>query len=125
MSILRTFVRRISNERSLNKVMLIGRAGTNAELKGTIDHPVVQFNMATSSGPKTEWHRISVFKNGLRSLAENYVKSGTRLFVEGKLSHGHIIDKEGNAVPTTSIIADDIMFLSKNDSDQQQQQEQQ
>lgn len=109
---IKTFVRRIGTERSLNRVTLIGRVGQDAQLKGSFEHPVVIFNLATTQ-QKTEWHRISVFKPGLRTVAENYVKSGTRLFVEGKLSYGHIIDGQGNAVPTTSIIAEDIVFLSK------------
>lgn len=112
---IRTFVRRMSSEKSLNRVTLIGRAGSDAQLKGTFEHPVVIFNVATTApgAQKTEWHRVSVFKPGLRSIAENYVKSGNRLYVEGKLSYGHIIDGQGNAVPTTSIIADEILFLSK------------
>lgn len=110
---MRMFIRRMAIERSLNRVTLLGRAGADAQLKGTLEHPVVIFNLATSAGSKTEWHRISVFKPGLRTLAENYVKSGSRLLVEGKLSYGHIIDGQGNAVPTTSIIAEDVVFLSK------------
>lgn len=110
---LRTFIRGMATERSLNRVTIIGRAGADAQLKGTVEHPVVQFSVATNSGEKTEWHRISVFKPGLRSLAENYVKSGSRMYVEGKISYGHLIDSNGNATPTTSIIADDIVFLSQ------------
>lgn len=109
---IRNFIRRIGTEKSLNRVTLIGRAGGDAQLKGTLEHPVVIFNVATSGNQKTEWHRISVFKPGLRQLAENYVRSGSRLMVEGKLSYGHIIDSQGAAVPTTSIIAEDIIFLS-------------
>lgn len=114
---IRHFFRRLSTERSLNRVTLIGRAGSDAVLKGTVEHPVVIFNVATNSGPKTEWHRISVFKPGLRSVAENYVKSGARLFIEGRISYGHIIDTQGQATPTTSIIAEDIVFLSKGRDD--------
>lgn len=110
---IRSFVRGMAVERSLNRVTLIGRAGADAQLKGTLEHPVVIFNVATNTGQKTEWHRISVFKPGLRGVAENYVKSGSRLMVEGKLSYGHLIDAQGHATPTTSIIAEDIIFLSK------------
>lgn len=113
MNALRTFTRFISSERSFNRVTLIGRVGSDAVLKGTVDHPVVIFNVATNGNQKTEWHRISVFKPGLRTLAENYVRSGSRVFVEGKLTYGHIIDAQNNAVPVTSIIAEDIVFLSK------------
>lgn len=110
---LKTIVRNLGTERSLNRVTLIGRVGADAILKGTEEHPVVIFNVATTSAQKTEWHKISVFKPGLRTLAETYVKSGSRLMVEGKLSHGHIVDNQGQATPATSIIADDIIFLSK------------
>lgn len=118
---IRTFVRRLSSEKSFNRVTLIGRVGSDAQLKGTFEHPVVIFSVATSSpgSQKTEWHKISVFKPGLRQIAENYVKSGSRLFVEGKLSYGHIIDNQGNAVPATSIIAEDIMFLGSKSSERQ------
>lgn len=116
MNCLRVFVRRASSERCVNKVTLIGRAGADAVLKGTIEHPVVVFNLATNSAEKTEWHRISVFKPGLRSLAENYVKSGNRLYVEGRINYGHITDANGAALPTTSIIAEDIVFLSKQET---------
>lgn len=118
---IKTFVRRLGTERSLNRITLIGRAGSNPQLKGTVDHPVVIFSLATNSNSKTEWHRISVFKPNLRNMAENYIKSGNRLFVEGKLSYGHIIDASGNAVPTTSIIAEDIVFLSRPKVDQEQE----
>lgn len=108
----RQFIRLASSERSLNKVTLIGRVGADAQLKGTVEHPVVIFSLATN-GMKPEWHKISVFKPGLRNVAENYVKSGARLYVEGKISYGHIIDSNGTAVPTTSIIAEDLIFMSK------------
>lgn len=117
MQAVRIFIRGMATERSMNRVTLIGRAGADAQLKGTVEHPVVIFNLATNAGQKTEWHKISIFKPGLRTLAENYVKSGSRLFVEGKISYGHIIDSQGNATPTTSIIADDIIFMSKTTED--------
>lgn len=110
---LRSFVRAMSTEKSLNRVTLIGRVGGDAVLKGTVEHPVVLFNLATNQAQKSEWHRISVFKPNLRNITEKYVKSGCRVFVEGRLSHGHIIDAQGNAMPTTSVIADEVIFLSK------------
>lgn len=113
-ALFKTFTRGIASERCLNRVSLIGRVGADAQLKGTLEHPVVIFSLATNSGGvKTEWHKISVFKPNLRPVAEEYVKSGSRLMVEGKISYGHIVDSQGNAVPTTSIIADDIIFLTR------------
>lgn len=115
---LRIFFRAMSTgtERTLNRVTLIGRAGADAVAKGTTEHPVVLFSLATTNLQKTEWHRISVFKPGLRNLAEEYVKSGRRILVEGKISYGHIIDSSGVATPTTSIIAEDIIFLSNKET---------
>ena len=113
-AVLRTFIRGIASERCVNRVTLIGRVGADAQLKGTVEHPVVTFSLATNSGGnKTEWHKISVFKPGLRPVAEQYVKSGSRVMVEGKISYGHIVDAQGGAVPIASIIADDIIFLTK------------
>ena len=121
MQAIRIFARGLATEKCLNRVTLIGRVGADAQLKGTSEHPVVIFNVATNTGgPKTEWHRVSVFKPGLRQIAEEYVKSGSRVFLEGKLSHGAIVDAKGNAVPTTSIIAEDIIFLSKSSSASQE-----
>lgn len=105
--------RSLSYEKTMNKVTLLGRAGGDAQLKGNEEHPVVIFSIATNSNSKTEWHRVSVFRPGLREVAEEYVKAGTRVLVEGKISYGHIIDRNGAAVPTTSIIADDLIFLTK------------
>lgn len=115
MNCLKIFIRRASTERSINKVTLIGRAGADAVLRGTLEHPVVVFNLATNSGDKTDWHRISVFKPGLRSLAENYVRTGNRLYIEGRLNYGQIQDASGATIPTTSIIAEEIVFLSQTD----------
>lgn len=112
----KTPIRHASIERSLNRVTLLGRVGADAQLKGTYEHPVVIFNLATTQNNKTDWHRISVFKPGLRELAENYVKSGNRLMVEGKISYGHIIDRNGGSIPTTSIIAEEVIFLSSSNS---------
>lgn len=117
---LRTFVRNLATERSLNRVTLIGRAGSQPQLKGTVENPVVIFSLATNSLTKTEWHKISIFKPSLRSLAENYIKSGNRLFVEGRLNYGQFVDSSGNVVPTTSIIAEEIIFLSKPKIEQEQ-----
>lgn len=122
MNFLRTFVRYASSERCLNKVTLIGRAGADAVLKGTFEHPVVNFTLATNSGTNTDWHKISVFQPGLMKLAENYVKSGSRLYVQGRLSYGTISSK-GQEIQVTSIIADDIIFLSKSEPNSETDQE--
>lgn len=55
-------------------------------------------------------------------LAENYVKSGSRLYVQGRLSYGTISSK-GQEIQVTSIIADDIIFLSKSEPNSETDQE--
>ncbi|RVE56536.1 hypothetical protein OJAV_G00222160 [Oryzias javanicus] len=63
---------------------------------------------------KTTWHRVSVFKPGLRDLAYQYVKKGSRILVEGKLDYGEYVDKNQVRRQATTIIADNIVFLSDN-----------
>lgn len=116
-------LRNLSSEKSVNRVTLIGRAGSDAQVKGTMDHPVVTFSMATTAGSKTDWHKISVFNPGLRGVAEKFVKQGDRLFVEGRLSYGHYVDAQGNARPITSIIADEMIFLSSSERSKQESNE--
>nr|XP_015208805.1 PREDICTED: single-stranded DNA-binding protein, mitochondrial [Lepisosteus oculatus] len=61
---------------------------------------------------KTTWHRISVFRPGLRDVAYQYVKKGARVLVEGKLDYGEYVDKNNVRRQATTIIADNIIFLS-------------
>jgi single-strand DNA-binding protein len=64
---------------------------------------------------KTDWHRISVFKPSLRDTVYTYLRKGQRIYVSGRLSYGEIKDEEGNSRPTTSVIAEDIIFFQSND----------
>ncbi|KAL0962739.1 hypothetical protein UPYG_G00344690 [Umbra pygmaea] len=92
-------------------------------------NPVTIFSMATNemwrtgeveSSPaadvsqKTTWHRVSIFKPGLRDVAYQYVKKGSRVLVEGKLDYGEYVDKNNVRRQATTIIADNIIFLSDN-----------
>ncbi|ERE84684.1 single-stranded DNA-binding protein [Cricetulus griseus] len=61
---------------------------------------------------KATWHRISVFRPGLRDLAYQYVKKGARIFVEGKVDYSEYMDKNNVRWQATTIIADNIIFLS-------------
>ncbi|OBS60768.1 hypothetical protein A6R68_08107, partial [Neotoma lepida] len=54
---------------------------------------------------KTTWHRISVFRPGLRDVAYQYVKKGARIFVEGKVDYGEYMDKNNVRRQATTIIA--------------------
>jgi hypothetical protein len=112
-------------ERSLNRVQLIGRVGADPKVGGTERHKVVTFNLATNeyAGTNTangeikqrvDWHRIAVFQPRLLDNAEKYIRQGDRLYVQGRLHHNQIRDKEtGHDRYVTSIIADDMIFLTK------------
>lgn len=63
---------------------------------------------------KTDWHRVVVFRPGLRDTVYNYLQKGQRVHVSGKLTYGELKDEAGNTRTTTSIIADDIIFFSTN-----------
>jgi len=82
---------------SLNKVLLIGRLGTDPEIKQMVNGKnVARLSLATSQSwkdkntgekkEKTEWHRIVVFNEGLVNVVQQYLKKGAQVYVEGQLS---------------------------------------
>lgn len=100
---------------SLNKVTLIGNVGQDPEIRQTKDgKDVASFSLATSESwkdkssgekrDKTEWHRIVVFSQGLVGVIKNYVKKGSKLYIEGSLQTRKWTDKEGIEKYTTEII---------------------
>ncbi|XP_077325366.1 single-stranded DNA-binding protein, mitochondrial [Lithobates pipiens] len=117
-------------ERSLNKVQVLGRVGQDPVMRQSDSkNPVTIFSVATNEmwrtgeaelyntgggdiNQKTTWHRISVFRPGLRDVAYQYLKKGARVFVEGKLDYGEYTDKNNVRRQATTIIADNIIFLS-------------
>lgn len=100
---------------SLNKVMLIGNLGRDPEIRSTQDgREIANFSIATSESwkdkstgerrEKTEWHRIVVFNEGLVNVVKNYVKKGSKLFVEGQLQTRKWVDKDGQEKYSTEIV---------------------
>ncbi|EDS32832.1 single-stranded DNA-binding protein, mitochondrial [Culex quinquefasciatus] len=107
-------------EKTVNTVTLLGRVGADPQKRGSEAHPVVTFSVATHSNyrydsgdwmQKTDWHRVVVFKPALRDAVMNYLRKGQRTMVTGKITYGEITDQEGKQRPTTSVIADDVIFL--------------
>jgi len=105
----------------LNKVLLIGRLGKDPETRYTSEGSAVcNFSVATSeswkdknSGEKkeaTEWHRISAFGK-LAEICGQYLKSGSLVYVEGKITTRKWKDKEGNDRYSTEIRADQMKML--------------
>jgi len=82
---------------SLNKVLLIGRLGSDPEIKQMVSGKnVARFSLATSNTwkdkntgekkEKTEWHRVVIFNEGLVNVVQQYVKKGAQVYIEGQLT---------------------------------------
>jgi single-strand DNA-binding protein len=115
---------------SLNKIMLIGNVGNDPEIK-TFDNgnEVANFSIATSEKwkdkttgeqkEKTYWHNVAVF-GGLVNVVKNYVKKGTKLYVEGASQTRKWQDNEGNDRYTTEVVLNgfnsNLILLSNKDS---------
>jgi len=100
---------------SVNKVILVGNLGRDPEVRHTNDgKPVVTLNLATSetwkdrnSGERkerTEWHRVVIFNENLCKVAENYLKKGSKIYIEGALQTRKWTDQQGVEKYTTEIV---------------------
>src|SRR5688572_11603172 len=107
---------------SVNKVILVGNLGRDAELRYTPGGaPVATANLATTevwndktSGQrqeKTEWHRVIIWGKTAESLSE-YLTKGKQIYVEGRLQTRSWDDKDGNKRYTTEVRADRVVLLS-------------
>ena len=108
---------------SLNKVLLIGNAGRDPEIRHLESGAMnATFSLATteryrdrSTGEmkeQTEWHIIVCWRN-LAEIAEKYVKKGTQLFIEGRIRTRSYNDKDGNTKYMTEILADNMQLLGR------------
>ncbi|RVE45084.1 hypothetical protein evm_010272 [Chilo suppressalis] len=107
-------------EKTINQVTLLGRVGADPQKRGSEEHPVVNFPLAThfsykyESGDilqRTDWHRVSIFKPGLRDTVYKYLKKGQRIYVTGKLSYGEVKMDDGQVRTASTVIADDVIFF--------------
>lgn len=100
---------------SLNKVVLIGNLGRDPEIRTTSDgKEIANFSIATSESwrdkvtgekkEKTEWHRIVVFSEGLVKIIKNYVKKGSKIYIEGQLQTRKWNDDNNQEKYTTEIV---------------------
>ena len=105
---------------SVNKVIIIGNLGKDAEIRYTASGTAVStFSLATTDvwtdkagqrQEKTEWHRVVLWGKAAESLGEYLVK-GKQVYVEGRLQTRQWDDKDGNKRYTTEIRADRIVLL--------------
>src|ERR1041385_7939338 len=100
---------------SVNKVILIGNLGADPEVRRMQDgRPVVNLRVATSESwrdkatgerkEKTEWHRVVIFNEGLAKVAEQYLRKGSKVYIEGQLQTRKWTDQQGVEKYTTEIV---------------------
>ncbi|HTO66424.1 MAG TPA: single-stranded DNA-binding protein [Bradyrhizobium sp.] len=100
---------------SVNKVILVGNLGKDPEVRRTQDgRPIVQLSVATSETwrdkgtgerkEKTEWHRVVIFSEGLAKVAEQYLKKGAKVYIEGQLQTRKWTDQSGVEKYSTEVV---------------------
>ncbi|AKK19716.1 single-stranded DNA-binding protein [Candidatus Liberibacter africanus] len=113
---------------SVNKVILIGHLGADPDVRHTQDgRKIVNLRIATSESwkdrttnerrEKTEWHSVVVFVEELCKIVEQYLRKGSKVYVEGSLQTRKWQDQSGNNRYTTEIIMRTMVMLdSRKDS---------
>jgi single-strand DNA-binding protein len=100
---------------SVNKVILIGNLGKDPEIRRTQDgRPIANLSVATSESwrdkatgerkEKTEWHRVVIFSEGLCRVAEQYLKKGAKVYLEGTLQTRKWQDQSGQDKYSTEVV---------------------
>jgi single-strand DNA-binding protein len=100
---------------SVNKVILIGNLGKDPEIRRTQDgRPIANLSVATSESwrdkatgerkEKTEWHRVVIFNEGLCRIAEQYLKKGSKVYLEGSLQTRKWQDQSGQDRYSTEVV---------------------
>jgi single-strand DNA-binding protein len=100
---------------SVNKVILVGNLGKDPEVRRMQNgNPVVNLSVATSESwrdkatgerkEKTEWHRVVIFSEGLAKVAEQYLKKGAKVYIEGALQTRKWTDQAGVEKYSTEVV---------------------
>ena len=100
---------------SVNKVILVGNLGKDPEVRRlNSGDPVVNLSVATSESwrdkqsgerkEKTEWHRVVIFNENLAKVAEQYLKKGAKVYIEGQLQTRKYQDNSGAEKYTTEVV---------------------
>lgn len=100
---------------SVNKVILVGNLGADPEIRRTQDgRPIANLRIATSESwrdrnsgerkEKTEWHTVVIFNEGLCKVAEQYLKKGSTVYIEGQLQTRKWQDQTGNDRYSTEVV---------------------
>jgi single-strand DNA-binding protein len=100
---------------SVNKVILVGNLGADPEIRNMQDgRPVCNLRVATSDSwrdkntgerrERTEWHRVVIFNEGLCRIAEQYLKKGSKVYLEGQLQTRKWQDQSGQDRYSTEVV---------------------
>ncbi len=100
---------------SVNKVILVGNLGKDPEVRRmTSGEPVVNLSVATSDTwrdkatgerkERTEWHRVVIFNENLAKVAEQYLRKGSKVYLEGSLQTRKWTDKDGQERYSTEVV---------------------
>ena len=109
--------------RGINKVIIVGNLGADPDTRAMPSgNSVTNVSVATSESwndknsgerqEKTEWHKV-VFFGRLAEIADQYLKKGSQVYVEGRLQTRKWEDKEGNDRWTTEIVANQLEMLGE------------
>ncbi len=111
--------------RGVNKVILVGNLGNDPEVRYMPNgEAVANLSIATSESwkdkqgqlqEKTEWHKLTAYRK-LAEIIGEYVKKGSRLYVEGKLQTRKWQDQQGNDRYTTEVIISEMQMLGGNEN---------
>ena len=100
---------------SVNKVILVGNLGRDPEVRRTsAGDPIVSFSLAMTESwrdkasgerkDRTEWANIVIFNENIGKVAEQYLKKGMKIYLEGQLQTRDFTDKDGNQRRTTEVV---------------------
>src|SRR5947209_4997861 len=100
---------------SVNKVILVGNLGKDPEVRRMQDgRPVVNLSVATSESwrdkasgerkERTEWHRVVIYNENLAKVAEQYLRKGSKIYLEGQLQTRKFADRDGAEKYTTEVV---------------------
>ena len=100
---------------SVNKVILVGNLGRDPETRHTQDgRPICNMSVATSESWKdrqtgerrerTEWHRVVIFDERVAEVAQNYLRKGSKVYLEGQLQTRKWTDQSGQERYTTEVV---------------------
>jgi single-strand DNA-binding protein len=113
--------------RSVNKIILVGNVGRDPDIQQTksgtkVAHVSLATNRRGSSDgepqERTDWHRLTLW-NRLAQVAEDHVRTGNRVYVEGRLEYGSY-ERDGVVIPTAEVIVRELVLLGGREREEEE-----